>query len=186
MEIKIEGVGKTIDNFTMYGRGLRKATARAMNDGVSYARTHTRREVRDTYAIKDSDLRSLTKTTRARERDLTASFTIKSHSIPLRLFTTKYFLALSREQQRKKKGVRYKVKKQEGTKVLEGSFINISKTRKRPYVLMRKTEDRYPLRPQTVLTPTSMFKAVNGVEMFERLFNEKFEERFEHYIRTKI
>ncbi len=182
MKIEVVGLDKAISKNLKYVKTMRHAVKNAMNEAARTAQKEASAEVRKIYAIDKKTLeKNHFKIDRATVANNTVVFTVRSGGVPLLSFVTRAWKSKSREARMKTKGARYKIYKGKGTKVLKGSFMEVSKKRKIAYIMKRKQPDRYPLRPQTVITPTSMFEKANGKEVYVKAFMAKFRQRIKHY-----
>ncbi len=176
IEVNLDGFGKLKDT----GKHARTAARLAMNRASTIARTAAVKKTTTDYNIKKKDVMKYVTLNKATSSRLEVRFHVSASSIPLLDFTTRAFKALPRQVQRKRKGVRYKVKKVGGTKVLAHSFINKSKSRGSNYVLLREGKSRYPLVPKTVISAATMMRNAKGDEEFVDVFKKVFESNFKH------
>jgi len=177
IKLNVKGLDKLITGYDNYTAKSPAIMARAMNRVGNQSWTAASVAIRKEYNIRARDLKKSVKFKRARATHLTHVFTFKAHSIPLLYFTaTKDERSISEP----KKGLRYKVKKKGGTKVLRGSFVNTSKTRKTKYALIRRDKSRYPIIPLTVISPTKMMLATKADDVYKKTFMQEFTKRYRH------
>ena len=188
MTIEITGLNELIRNMDNFVKYNATASRQALNDTGRKARTAALKLTREDWNIKAADLKKVSKLKLAKNSNLTLTFEMDSHSLPLKLFAKEYVTGRTPTGKRRKggAGVKYKLKKkQRGYKTLGGnSFIKASKFNGgRLEVFTRRRSPRgAPITAQYSITPTSMFDQ-RGAEKFIETFSESFANRYGHYLR---
>ena len=185
LKIKVIGGKKLHEDLSKFSVHSDDAARLAMNRVTASARTAALVNTRKYWNIRARDLKGHTSIKRATKADLAVEFTVKSGGVPLKEFVTPAYLRLDMEARQQRKGVSYKVKKDERAKTFKGAFMNKSKARHNEYVLKREGKDRYPLIPLTVVTPTYMFENTKSDEVFIDKFLDMFDARFAHELARK-
>lgn len=149
-----------------------KASARTLNELGSELKTDTVKEVRETYNVKASGLKSKLKTKNATFSNLKWTMEVPND---------KRINLINFGARKVKTGVSIKILNKGSRKVVKGAFIaNQGKT-----VFQRKTKARLPIKTVTAMSPSQMISSKlrdRRIEEATRKAPKKFQHNFDYYI----
>ena len=170
MDVKLEGLDKVLA--VLNPDIVTKATAATLNTLGEQLKTQTTKEVRQTYNVKASGLKSKLKTTKATWSNLKWSMEVPSDKrVNLIHFGARKVAT----------GVSVKILKDGDRKVIKGAFIgNKGKT-----VFKRKGKERLPIKTVTAMSPSQMISVKlrdKKIEEARKKAPEQFKKTFDFYI----
>lgn len=188
MELKIRGLDDLQMNMLNYGKYNNTAVRSSMNRVGITARKEALNQTSKIqgWNLAITKFKAVSKTKSATNSDLHLQFIMNSKSIPLIDFKGTDYQPSTTPKGRKRKGgagVRFKLKKQNGKKVLAKSFIAPSLFGGKETVFVKRKSPRgASITAQSSITPSSMFKQ-EGEDKYISVFFRDFEARYYNQLR---
>ncbi len=167
--VEIRGLNSLINSFDRLGRNADKAMATTLNEAGRHAISESVKNVTKVYNFKQRDFKKNMKVTKATMANTRHIMELSTRSIPLALFGAKF-------RRKRKLGVSFKIMKGRARGVLPHAFM--ANTKRGVHVLMRKTDESYPLTTFAVISPTSAFIKTRSDYMYVNKFMYYFNKRY--------
>ena len=181
-EIKLEGFEEAVKLFEKIPEVQPKIVSRSMNESARTGITAASKKVRSVWNIKagrrankqigNYGFLDVIHPKRATAANPEYQLRIDGKTIPLLWFGARDLRASGR-------GVSFRLKKTDGARGrVKKGFIAVSRRKKRPFVLVRKTPQRYPLRPLTSISAVSMVEDTRADKVFFTAFLKAFKKNY--------
>lgn len=186
---EITGVDQVVGNFDLFVKKNSQVLAQSINQIVLKASTASTKEAKAEWKglrvkdFKDPKVLHIRKATTA---NLESIWTLKTKPIPLSKFSTKYKTARTGTGRKTRggAGVTYKLKSNR-RQLGNSSFLKKSKFNNGRVEVFtrRKSPNGASITAHSAITQSSMFKQVDGFEIFKDVFFKQFPQRYKNKLR---